>query len=210
MEALVRRRASNLPTAYQSAGPVTHLSEEQLNALTKEFESWYDESPNRHIKKVRGRYWLTFLTLRFTGARLQEVLLLDDSQDIDYRLGEIKLVTLKRRKKVSRTVPVPLQVVTEVARYLAQYPNMRSQVFKLQQGNFRNVFYRRCEKAGIPRNLSHPHIVRHTMAINLCRGSVPLTIVRDILGHSSIQTTSIYLQFSGIESKQILRDRGFI
>jgi len=210
MEALVRRRASNLPTAYQSAGTVTHLSEEQLNALTKEFESWYDESPNRHIKKVRGRYWLTFLTLRFTGARLQEVLLLDDSTDVDYRLGEVKLVTLKRRKAICRTVSIPQIVTTEISRYLAQYPDMRSQVFKLQQSNFRNCFYKMCALAGIPRGLSHPHILRHTMAINLCRGNVPLTITRDILGHKSLETTSIYLQFSGIESKQILRDRGFI
>ena len=210
MEGAIVRRASNLPTPYQSSGSVTHLSEEQVCALTDTFQSWYDEPSHRSTKKVRGRYWLTFLVLRYTGARLQEVLLLDDSQDIDYRLGEIRLVTLKRRKKVCRTVPVPQQVVTEVARYLAEYPMMRSQVFKLQQGNFRNVFYKMCALAGTPRGLSHPHILRHSRAIELCRGNVPLTITRDILGHSSIQTTAIYLQFSGIESKQILKDRGFI
>jgi len=210
MEALVRRRASSLPTAYETSGSVTHLSEEQVNLLTKEFQSWYDEAKNRHIKKVRGRYWLTFLTLRFTGARLGEILLLDDSSDIDYRLGEIKLITLKRRKTVFRTISVPQVVTIEVARYLAQYPEMRSQVFKLQQGNFRNVFYKMSALAGIPKNLSHPAILRHSRAIELCRGNVPLTITRDILGHKSLETTAVYLKFSGIEAKMILKDRGFI
>jgi molybdate transport system regulatory protein len=211
-EALVRRR-SHLPSPYRSTGSaITHLSEAQLNCLTESFQKWFDEAKNRHIKRIRGRYFLTFLVLRFTGARLQEVLLLDDAQDVDYRLGEIRLKTLKRKKeKVPvRTVPVPQIVTIETARYLAQYPDMRSKVFQLQQSNFRNVFYKMCALAGIPRALAHPHICRHSRALELVRGLIPLTVVRDLLGHKSLETTAVYLQFSGIESKMILKDRGFI
>ncbi|TFG75933.1 MAG: site-specific integrase [Chrysiogenales bacterium] len=42
------------------------------------------------------------------------------------------------------------------------------------------------------------------------RAGVPLTIVQQILGHSNLNTTAVYLQFSGQEAKSILKERGLI
>jgi molybdate transport system regulatory protein len=39
---------------------------------------------------------------------------------------------------------------------------------------------------------------------------VPVTIVRDLLGHSSLNTTAIYLRMSAQEAKMILKDKGLI
>ena len=50
---------------------------------------------------------------------------------------------------------------------------------------------------------------QHPVAINWWAG-VPLTIVQQILGHANLNTTAIYLQFSGQEAKAILKDRGLI
>jgi len=36
------------------------------------------------------------------------------------------------------------------------------------------------------------------------------TIVQDLLGHSSLNTTAIYLRMSSQEAKMILKDRGLI
>lgn len=41
-----------------------------------------------------------------------------------------------------------------------------------------------------------PHVMRHTTATHLIEAGVPLPIVKNILGHSSIQTTQIYLDLS--------------
>lgn len=41
-----------------------------------------------------------------------------------------------------------------------------------------------------------PHVMRHTTATHLIEAGVPLAIVKNILGHSSIQTTQIYLDIS--------------
>lgn len=38
--------------------------------------------------------------------------------------------------------------------------------------------------------------MRHTTATHLIEAGVPLAIVKNILGHSSIQTTQIYLDIS--------------
>ena len=41
-----------------------------------------------------------------------------------------------------------------------------------------------------------PHVMRHTTATHLIEAGVPLAIVKNILGHSSIQTTQIYVDIS--------------
>ena len=201
-----------LPLAGTS--PIQYLTEAQVNALVHAFQQWYDESPTRPKRRIRGRYWLTFLVLRFTGARVGEVLKINDKTDIDFRNAEIKLVTLKRhnsrRRNSTRIVPVPASVTSEIATYLAEFPEQRERVFRLDQGNLRRVFYKRAEDANIPRDLAHPHILRHTRAIELLRAGVPVTIVQDLLGHSALTTTAVYLRISGQEAKGILKEKGLI
>lgn len=41
-----------------------------------------------------------------------------------------------------------------------------------------------------------PHVMRHTTATHLIEAGVPLVIVKNVLGHSSIQSTQIYLDIS--------------
>ncbi|XBX17224.1 tyrosine-type recombinase/integrase [Enterocloster clostridioformis] len=41
-----------------------------------------------------------------------------------------------------------------------------------------------------------PHVMRLTTATHLIEAGVPLAVVKNILGHSSIQTTQIYLDIS--------------
>jgi len=191
---------------------IQYLTESQVNSLTSVFQEWYDSSPTKAKRKSRGRYWLTFLILRYTGARIGEALSIDDKIDIDFRNTEIRLITLKKHnsKPQTRIVPVPGNVTSEVATYIAEFPDQRGIVFKLDQGNFRRVFYERANIADIPKDTAHPHILRHTRAIELLRAGVPVTIVQDILGHSALTTTAIYLKMSGQEAKGILRDKGLI
>src|SRR3990167_3029962 len=50
-----------------------------------------------------------------------------------------------------------------------------------------------CERAGIPRVKAHPHALRHSFATHLLRAGVNLIEVRDLMRHSSLAVTSIYL-----------------
>ena len=51
----------------------------------------------------------------------------------------------------------------------------------------------------------------HLSRFKLClRAGVPVTIVQDILGHSALTTTAVYLRMSGQEAKGILREKGLI
>lgn len=42
----------------------------------------------------------------------------------------------------------------------------------------------------------HPHILRHTIATKMQLSGVPLTVIKEFLGHSSISTTMIYQHVS--------------
>jgi len=150
----------------EEASKIKYFEEDELNRLTKEFQEYYDRAKK---KKNAGKYWLTFLFLRFTGARISEVLNIDDTKDIDFRNSRVKLITLKRKrsKKVYRTVPIPIEVINELLRYLAMYPDMRGRVFNLNQPNFYKKMQEIGKRAGISKGKVHPHALRHTWAIEV-------------------------------------------
>jgi len=183
-----------------------------MAALSGTFRNWYDAAPSAFTRRVRGRYWIAFLLLRFTGARIGEILSIDDRADIDYRNCEIRFVVqmASNHRKVVRSVPVPGDVLSSIADYLKEFPQMGGKVLALDPGNFRREFYRRAEEASIPRQLSHPHILRHTRAIDMLRAGVPLTTVQDLLGHSLSSTTAIYLSRSEANAGQILKEKGLL
>ena len=206
-------RALNGSLVLSNSAP-NFLTQEQVNRLTAFFQAWYDDPNITDSKRLkRGRHWLIFLALRFTGARISEVLNVK-YEDIDFRNAEIRLITLKRHnpKKQGqyRIVPVPSSLTSEIANYIVEYPHMRDKVFKVDRSNFNKVFKERCLEAGIPRDLAHTHILRHTRAIELLRAGVPVTIVQDLLGHSALTTTAIYLKISGQEAKEILREKSLL
>ena len=204
--------SNNYISNYQNN--IKYLTESQLNNLIATFQSWYDDKSISDTKRrIRGRYWLVFLALRFTGARISEVINIKH-EDIDFRNAEIRLITLKRhnpkKRGQYRIVPVPSSLTSEIVNYIVEYPRMRDKVFKVDRSNFNKVFKERCLEADIPKELAHPHILRHTRAIEFLRAGVPVTIVQDLLGHSALTTTAIYLRISGQEAKGILKEKGLI
>ena len=51
------------------------------------------------------------------------------------------------------------------------------------------------ERAGIAKRV-HPHVLRHTLATDLLNAGMDITIIQQILGHSSVGTTEIYAEIS--------------
>jgi integrase len=193
---------------------IDYLNEKQLKILTGKFRDYYEKASGPRVARIHGRYFLMFLFLRYTGARISEVAGIDDQADIDYRAGDITMAVLKRhnphKKNMRKMVSVPLQAVKKLARYLALYPEMKGKAFSINRSNFFKLFQKLTLECGFSKTLAHPHVLRHTRAMELVRAGVPLTIVQQILGHSNLNTTAVYLQFSGQEAKAILKDRGLI
>jgi len=193
---------------------IDYFNENQLNILTKKFQDFYKKAPGPWSARVRGRYFLIFLFLRYTGARISEVTGINDQADVDYRSADVTMAVLKRhnphKKNMRKMVSVPPQAVKKLARYLVQYPEMKGKAFSVDRSNFFGIFKKLTLECGFARNLAHPHVLRHTRAMEMVRAGVPLTIVQGILGHANLNTTAAYLQFSGQEAKAILKDRGLL
>jgi site-specific recombinase XerD len=60
----------------------------------------------------------------------------------------------------------------------------RVQFFRL----FRSI----CEEASIPTELAHPHSLKHSLGLAMVKQGVQLMVIRQALGHKSLQSTAIY------------------
>jgi len=60
------------------------------------------------------------------------------------------------------------------------------------------------DKYDIPREVMHPHSFRHRFAKNFLSRSGDISLLADLLGHESIETTRIYLTRSSKEQKLLL------
>jgi site-specific recombinase XerD len=77
----------------------------------------------------------------------------------------------------------------------------------LKQSYVRKLLPRLARKAGVHKRV-HAHGFRHTFAVDLLRNNVPVSHIQRLLGHSSLQTTAIYLaSLSPEESLDYVRKR---
>jgi len=63
-----------------------------------------------------------------------------------------------------------------------------------------------CVKAGIAPGKVFPHNLRHLFAATFYRATRDIVKLADILGHSSIETTRIYLLATGWEHRKMLEN----
>lgn len=61
------------------------------------------------------------------------------------------------------------------------------------------------KQAGIERNIT-PHMFRHSFATYLIEEGVDVSCVQQILGHSSIKTTQIYIHIAAKKQAEILKE----
>lgn len=57
---------------------------------------------------------------------------------------------------------------------------------------------------GFRKGLVHPHIFRHFFAKNFIKKYQNIALLADLLGHSNLETTRIYLKFTSSEQKEIV------
>ena len=77
----------------------------------------------------------------------------------------------------------------------------------------RQVWYelkRLCRAAGVEPSKVFPHNLRHLFATTFYRASRDIVRLADMLGHSSIDTTRIYLMVSGAEQQRQLDRLGLV
>jgi len=191
--------------------PVKKVEKKSINYLTLGGIKLLLEIPNQNTRT--GRRDLALLSLMYdTGARVQEMVDLTPSQ---VRLDEPYTIKLIGKGNKARIVPLMEPTVLILKRYMQEqqlletsknlYPlffNKRKEKLTRAGVNYILAKYKDMAKeknTSLIPDILTCHCLRHSKAMHLLQAGVNLVYIRDILGHSSVQTTEIYAK---IDSKQ--------
>jgi molybdate transport system regulatory protein len=187
----------------------------QLNQLEQSFRQWFEDAASRKdIRLSRQRIYVIFLIIRYTGAKLNEVLKLNPFDDIDTDHHCIIFRMYKHEGKGMREVQIP-ESVSKVLQSLLAEPQFHEPAWKLfdvDPGFVRRKFYERSSSCDFPSRLGGPEMIRKARAMELLRNKMPLLAVQKLLGHSTPNLTSAYVTFSDEELRQATKfhiDREF-
>jgi site-specific recombinase XerD len=161
---------------------------------TSQFINYIDTLP-RNYSGMRKR--CTLLLLMDGGLRAQEMC---DLKTTEMHLNEdpphIRVIGKFNKERI---VPLPESIINDLLEFLdmktkpSQYfsssmaygnPYVPSSIYRMVNGAL--------IEAGIVKTKLSPHILRHTYCTRQLANGVPLTTVKQWMGHESIATTAIY------------------
>lgn len=183
-------RPDQHPPNYGRTFPPEILTENEIAALLR---GCSQTAPTG----IRNRALITVMYR--SGLRIGETLALRLA-DIDPAKGSIRVLHGKGNK--ARTVGIDDGALAVLQRWIdtrRRYGFRNGPLFcTLQGGRVSDRYVRdmlqRCRKrAGLEKRI-HPHGLRHTHAAELADEGVPVTVIRDQLGHSSVAVTDRYLK----------------
>lgn len=185
-----------------------YLDSIQLHRLEQSFRTWAEEAARSDVRLSRKRILLIFLLIRYTGAKLNEVLALNPFQDIDP--GRQTVVFGKADAtpdRPPREVQMPESLSQEIQAALEDAPFKQSlgSLFSVDPGHVRRKFYERAITCGFPKELGGPDSIRKSRAVEMMQSNVPLPVVQRILGHSTPNLTASFVSFSHDDIQKVAK-----
>lgn len=141
------------------------------------------------------------------------------------RVGELKYITLEAvragvaeiaLKGKIRTILLPRRLCRKLQKYAKQKKIASGKIFLTQDGlpvSRQSIWTRMkalCEAAGVERSKVFPHNLRSLFARSFYGSCHDVVRLADVLGHSSIETTRIYLMSTGKEYLRQLDKLGLV
>jgi integrase len=187
------------PRGRRTQGPVRYLQQRDIERV---LDAYPDNALGRVLRTLT-------LTAAWTGLRRGELLGLRwgnldwDAQkvhvDESYVLGTWDVPKSGR----GRSVPLPSRVARELRalRLATPYPGDGDPVFTHPDGTGKpldasyvsKAFTKALKAAGAPTRRFHD--LRHSYAVHAAKAGIPLTDLREWLGHADLATTSIYARY---------------
>ena len=146
-----------------------------------------------------------------TGARVYEISNIRDDS-INLNTGLIRLMGKggkERYVQISNTsiLEVLKKYYDENEQSIKKsgYFFVNNRASRYTEQSIRLMLKKYTKQAGIERNIT-PHMFRHSFATYLIEEGVDVSCVQQILGHSSIKTTQIYIHIAAKKQAEILKE----
>ncbi|MCM1494364.1 MAG: site-specific tyrosine recombinase XerD [Bacteroides sp.] len=185
------------PPKVEKRVPET-LTVEEVNLL---LEQPSGNSP----KELRDKAMLELLYA--TGIRVSELISLKVT-DVNLRLSYVRCSDGEKE----RIIPFEAVAREALVRYMEQARNAMCKdsdyLFSNCQGaamtrqGFWKIIKFYASKAGIEKDIT-PHMIRHSFATHLVNNGADLKAVQEMLGHSDISTTQIYIKKNASRLKEV-------
>ena len=170
-------------------------------------------------KELTREEYARLVSAAQSSGRERLVLLLETICSTGIRVSEVKYITVEALKlgkaEISlkgkiRTILIPNKLCRKLLKYAKKQKTVSGEVFLTRNGTSlsRKQIWAEmksvCERARVAASKVFPHNLRHLFArmfYKVCRDVAKLA---DVLGHSSIETTRIYLISTGVEHAHTL------
>lgn len=202
------QRINSIPFKRHDRKTVTYLQEDEIDAILG--------VPDQSLPSGRRDYAMLLFLLR-TGARVSEAIGINAA---DIRMDKPACVILRGKGGKERAVPLADDLRASIKALLRERRISESGNAPL----FVNAQKQRITRFGVSHVLQKivreavktrpelmkkrvsPHIMRHTLAMQLLQAGVDLTTIKSWLGHVSLDTTHLYME-ADIEMKRKALDK---
>lgn len=161
--------------------------------------------------QISGKPRLALLleTIAATGIRVSEV------KYITVEAAECGRAEISLKGKI-RTILLPSKLCRKLLKYAKKQKTAFGEIFLTKSGKSLNrkqiwaEMKQLCKAAGVEASKVFPHNLRHLFATAFYRVTRDIVKLADVLGHSSVETTRIYLLSTGEEHIRQLDRMGFV
>ena len=205
----------NIETGYTFYNSLVKISKKKFRRIKSKQRCTFTRSELKILfslpdtyNKIGWRDLVVLAVMYSSGARAQEICNLT-LRDISYDENNNAILTLIGKGEKSRRVKITADTTKLLNQYLSSRKiGLDNYIFSSQRNEKMSVScieeifekYIKLAKEQNPDKFCSgrytPHVMRHTTATHLIEAGVPLAIVKNILGHTSILTTQIYLDIS--------------
>lgn len=164
------------------------LTEEEIGEMLR-----YSEDNKRDNMLMKCMYFLGLKNTEVQNLR---------GEDFDFEKSIVKIR--------GRSIPIPEDFLKEILKWKKEGPLFSGRSNGLiSDRHIRRIAKKYAELAGVRKYEEiHPHTLRHSYATHLQNNGTPLNVIQALLGHSRIETTTIYTHL-GIENLKREVDKVF-
>ena len=177
---------------------------------------------NRELTKAEYQRLLD--AARETGQERLE-LLMETICATGIRVSEVRYITVEAANRAGtdinlkgkiRSILLPNKLRRKLLKYAKKNKIASGEIFltgsgkRMSRGQIWREMKAICKKAGVEESKVFPHNLRHLFATTFYKACKDIVKLADVLGHSSINTTRIYLMTSGAEHARQLEKLGLV